>query len=163
MPARRPDPFAYAIVRVVPHVERGEAINAGVIVGCRPRRFLAARVTLDTARLRAIAPDCDEDEIRRHLDAIPRVAAGDPGAGPIATLTQPERFHWLVSPSSTVVQPSDVHTGMTDDPAATLAHLFRMLVLPPGAGRSEGTSPEGGALADTPDEGTDASGVRAEA
>jgi hypothetical protein len=89
-------------------------------------------VALDAARLRAIAPDCDEDEIRRHLDAIPRIAAGDPTAGPIAALTQPERFHWLVAPSSTVVQPSDVHTGMTDDPAATLEHLFRTLVLPPG-------------------------------
>jgi len=129
VPATRRSPFAYAIVRVVPHVERGEAINAGVIVGCRPRRFLAARVLLDASRLRALAPDCDEDEIRRHLDAIPRVAAGDPAAGPIAALSQPERFHWLVSPSSTVVQPSDVHTGMTADPAATLEHLFRTLVL----------------------------------
>jgi hypothetical protein len=132
VPATRRSPFAYAIVRVIPYVERGESINAGVIVGCRPRRFLAARVALDTARLRAIAPDCDEDEIRRHLDAIPRIAAGDPTAGPIAALSQPERFHWLVAPSSTVVQPSDVHTGMTDDPAATLEHLFRTLVLPPG-------------------------------
>ena len=78
MPATRRSPFAYAIVRVVPHVERGEAINAGVIVGCRPRRFLAARVTLDTARLLALAPDCDEVEIRRHLDAIPRYSAFRP-------------------------------------------------------------------------------------
>jgi hypothetical protein len=132
VPATRRSPFAYAIVRVIPSVERGESINAGVILGCRPRRFLAARVALDASRLRAIAPDCDEDEIRRHLDAIPRVAAGDPKAGPIAALSQPERFHWLVAPSSTVVQPSDVHTGMTDDPAATLEHLFRTLVLPPG-------------------------------
>jgi hypothetical protein len=138
VPASRRSPFAYAVVRVVPHVERGEFVNAGVIVGCRPRRFLAARVALDTARLHAIAPDCDEEEIRRHLEAIPRVAAGDPAAGPIAALSQPERFHWLVSPTSTVVQPSDVHTGMTDDPAATLEHLFRMLVLPPGAGTTEG-------------------------
>jgi hypothetical protein len=137
VPATRRSPFAYAVVRVVPHVERGEFVNAGVIVGCRPRRFLAARVALDTARLRAIAPDCDEEEIRRHLDAIPRVAAGDPTAGPIAALSQPERFHWLVSPVSTVVQPSDVHTGMTADPAATLEHLFRTLVLPPGAAATE--------------------------
>ncbi|MEI8333930.1 MAG: DUF3037 domain-containing protein [Chloroflexota bacterium] len=136
MPGSRRSPFAYAIVRVIPHVERGESINVGVIVGCRPRRFLAARVALDAARLRAIAPDCDEDEIRRHLDAIPRIAAGDPAAGPIAALSQPERFHWLVAPSSTVVQPSDVHTGMTADPATTLEHLFRTLVLPPG---SDGT------------------------
>jgi hypothetical protein len=132
VPGSQRSPFAYAIVRVVPHVERGEFVNAGVILGCRPMRFLAARVALDPARLRAIAPDCDEAEIRRHLDAIPRIAAGDPTAGPIAALSQPERFHWLVSPTSTVVQPSDVHTGMTDDPAVTLEHLFRTLVLPPG-------------------------------
>ena len=144
MPASRRSPFAYAVVRVVPNVERGEFVNAGVIVGCRPKRFLAARVALDPDRLHAIAPDCDEEEIRRHLDAIPRIAAGDPAAGPMAALSQPERFHWLVSPSSTVVQPSDVHTGMTDDPAATLEHLFRTLVLPPGtAGGAGAAGPDG--------------------
>jgi hypothetical protein len=148
-------------VRVVPHVERGEFVNAGVIVGCRPRRFLAARVALDTGRLRAIAPDCDEEEIRRHLDAIPRIAAGDPAAGPMAALSQPERFHWLVSPSSTVVQPSDVHTGMTDDPAATLEHLFRTLVLPPGADRVDSAAAAGDAAADAPHAPRDASGKRA--
>ena len=153
MPAKRRSPFAYAVIRVVPHVERGELINAGVIVGCRARRFLAARVALDTARLRAISPDCDEAEVRRHLDAIPGVAAGDPAAGPIAALSQPERFHWLVSPSSTVVQPSDVHTGMTADPAATLEHLFRTLVLMPepdrrGAGSVPGMGPPTGASRD---------------
>ena len=141
MVAPRRSPFAYAVVRVIPHVERGESMNAGVILLCRPRRFLAAKVTLDEARLRALALDCDETEIRRHLEAIPRIAAGDRDAGPIAALSQPERFHWLVAPASTVVQPGDVHTGMTEDPAATLDHLFATMVLPPGTGP---TRPAGG-------------------
>ena len=81
------------------------------------------------ARLRALAPDCDPGDVRPHLEAVERIAAGDPSAGPIAGLSAPERFHWLVSPSSTIVQPSAVHTGLTDDPAATLEHLFRTLVL----------------------------------
>jgi hypothetical protein len=132
----RRSPFAYAVIRVVPHVERGESINAGVVLLCRPRRFLAARVDLDEARLRALAPDCDATEIRRHLEAIPRIAAGDRDAGPIAALSQAERFHWLVAPASTVVQPGDVHTGMTADPAETLEHLFATMVLPPGTARS---------------------------
>jgi hypothetical protein len=121
-------PFQYAIVRVVPKVERGEGFNAGVIVFCRPRRFLAARVHLDASLLARFAPGCDPERVRAHLELIPRLCAADPTAGPIATLSQPERFHWLVAPSSTVVQPAEVHTGMTADPAATLAHLFATLV-----------------------------------
>lgn len=128
MPAARRSPFEYAIVRVVPRVERGEMFNAGIVLHSRPRRFLDARVELDQELLRALAPECDPAEIRAHLEAIPRIAAGDPAAGPIARLTRAERFHWLVAPSSTVVQASDVHTGLTDDPAATLDHLFRTLV-----------------------------------
>ncbi len=141
MPARRPDPiaasterqaqrapFQYAIVRVVPRVERGEGFNAGVILFCRPRRFLAARVRLDEALLDRFAPGCDPEIVRRHLDLVPRLCAGDPTAGPLAALSQPERFHWLVSPASTVVQPAEVHTGMTADPATTLDHLFAALV-----------------------------------
>ncbi|MGZ6270187.1 MAG: DUF3037 domain-containing protein [Candidatus Limnocylindrales bacterium] len=128
MPASPRSPFAYAIVRVVPHVERGECLNAGIVLFCRPRRFLAARLRLDEARLRALAPDCDPDEVRPHLDAIERIAAGDPSGGPIARLPQAERFHWLVSPSSTVVEPSEVHSGLTADPAATLDHLLATLV-----------------------------------
>lgn len=129
MPGPRRSPFEYAIVRVVPRVERGELLNAGIVLHSRPRRYLAARIELDVAVLRALAPDCDPAEVLDHLEAIPRVAAGDPAAGPIARLSRPERFHWLVSPSSTIVQPSDVHTGLTDDPAATLEHLFATLVL----------------------------------
>jgi hypothetical protein len=121
-------PFQYAVVRVVPKVERGEGFNAGVILFCRPKRFLGARVQLDEALLAHFAPDCDPDVVRRHLELIPRLCAGDPAAGPLAALSQPERFHWLVAPSSTVVQPAEVHTGMTADPDSTLAHLFAALV-----------------------------------
>jgi hypothetical protein len=121
-------PFQYAIVRVVPRVERGECMNAGVVLLCRPKRFLAARVGLDVDRLRALAPGVDPATIEEHLAAIERVAAGDPAGGPIARLGQGERFHWLVAPSSTVIQPSEVHTGLCDDPAAELDHLFERLV-----------------------------------
>jgi hypothetical protein len=128
VPAPR-DPFEYAIVRVVPRVERGEAINAGIVLMCRPRRYLGARTALDERLLVAMAPDGDPDVVRTHLASIEAIAEGRPGAGPIAALTAPERFHWLVSPSSTIIQPSEVHTGLTADPAATLDHLFRTLVL----------------------------------
>jgi hypothetical protein len=121
-------PFQYAIVRVVPRVERGESMNAGVILFCRPRRYLAARVDLDEKRLKALAPDADPQSVRAHLDAIARIAAGDLAGGPIAALPRPERFHWLVAPSSTIIQPSAVHTGMTDDPAGELDHLFDSMV-----------------------------------
>ena len=121
-------PFQYAIVRVVPRVERGEQVNAGVVLFCRPRRFLAARVALDEDRLRAIAPDVDLDAVRGHLDAFCRIAAGDGGAGPIAALPPSERFHWLVAPASTIIQCSPVHTGLTDDPEAELDHLIARLV-----------------------------------
>ena len=120
--------FQYAVVRVVPRVERGESLNAGVIVLSRPRKFLGARVFLDEARLRSIAPDADPGTIRPHLEAIERIAAGDPSAGPIAQLSIAERFHWLTAPSSTVIQPSEVHTGLCDDPAAEMEHLFERLV-----------------------------------
>ena len=112
----------------MPDVERGECLNAGVILLCRPRRFLAARVGLDEAKLRAMSPDADPATILPHLAAIERIAAGDPSAGPIARLGQGERFHWLVAPSSTVIQASEVHTGLSDDPAAELDHLFERLV-----------------------------------
>ena len=121
--------FQYAVVRVVPRVERGECLNAGVVLLCRPRRFLASRTFLDPVRLRALAPDADADVVAAHLVAIDRIAAGDPGEGPIARMTKPERFHWLVAPSSTIIQPSEVHSGLCEDPAAELEHLFRTLVL----------------------------------
>ena len=125
MPA---SPFQYAIVRVVPRVERGECLNAGVVLFCRPRRFLAAQVALDEARLRALAPDVDLDAVHTHLDALRRIAAGDAAAGPIAALPPSERFHWLVAPASTIIQCSPVHTGLTDDPEHELEHLLDRLV-----------------------------------
>jgi hypothetical protein len=115
-------------VRVVPDVERGEFVNAGVVLFCRPRRFLAARVALDEERLRALAPDIDVAAVRAHLDAIARIAGGDEKAGPIAALGPSERFHWLVAPASTMIQPSPVHTGLSDDPAGELDHLLERLV-----------------------------------
>jgi hypothetical protein len=123
-----PSPFQYAIVRVVPRIERGECVNAGVVLFCRQRRFLAARMRLDEARVLALAPDADMDAVRGHLDALVRIAAGDPGAGPIAALPASERFHWIVAPSSTIIQCSPVHTGLSDDPEAELDHLVERLV-----------------------------------
>jgi hypothetical protein len=127
VPAPR-DPFQYAIVRVLPRVERGECLNVGIVLLCRPRRFLGARIELDERRLVALAPELDPATIRPHLDAIQRIADGDESAGPIARLGQGERFHWLVSPSSTMIQPSEVHSGLCDDPGAELEHLVATLV-----------------------------------
>ena len=121
-------PFQYAIIRVVPRVERGECLNAGVVLLCRPKRFLAARVGLDRGRLAALAPGVDPETIETHLAAFEAIAKGDPAAGPIARLGQGERFHWLVAPASTVIQPSEVHTGLCADPAVELEHLFERLV-----------------------------------
>jgi hypothetical protein len=127
-----PDPprsaFAYAVVRVVPRVERGEGFNAGVVLFCRQLDFLAARVALDERRLAALAPDVSPDTVRPQLEAIVRIAAGDFDAGPMAALPPSERFGWLVAPASTIIQPSPVHTGLCEDPQATLADLFAELV-----------------------------------
>jgi Protein of unknown function (DUF3037) len=120
--------FQYAILRVVPRIERGEQINAGVVVFARQAKFLRALVRLDSQRLRAIAPGADPAPLQRQLDAIARVAAGDANAGPIAALPQSERFAWIVAPSSTAVQPSAVHTGLCGDPEAELEKLFEELV-----------------------------------
>ena len=128
MPDPPPNTFQYAIVRLLPRVERGECLNVGVILLCRPTRYLGARIALDERRLAAFAPALDPAMVRPHLDAIERIAAGDPTAGPIARLGQAERFHWLVAPSSTIIQPSEVHTGLCDDPAAELDHLVATLV-----------------------------------
>jgi hypothetical protein len=121
-------PFSYAVYRLVPRIERGERINVGVVVFSRPLDFLAARTGLDEARLRALWPELDPEAVRPHLDAIERIAAGDPDAGPIATLDTTARFHWLVSPSSTIIQPSAVHTGLCGRPDEELDLLFAGLV-----------------------------------
>jgi hypothetical protein len=123
-----PDPFQYLLLRVVPDLSRGERINAGIVLFCRTRGFLAARVGLDVGRLAAIAPDADADAIARALAGLERVASGDPAAGPIAALHASERFHWLAAPASTILQPSPVHTGLCEEPAAMLDHLFDSLV-----------------------------------
>ena len=127
--------FEYAIVRIVPRVERGEFMNAGVVLFCRTRRFLGARIALDTARLAALAPDLDVAPIQEQLNHIPLVCEGGAAAGPIGLLPQPERFRWLVAPRSTIVQPSPVHTGLCDDPQAALDRLLATMVrLPHVAG-----------------------------
>lgn len=124
--------FDYALVRVVPWVERGEFLNAGVIVCCLSRRFLAARIELDRRRLAALEPGLDPTLIQRYLDTIPLVCQGGKSAGPIGQLPLPARFHWLVSPRSTIIQPSPVHSGLCADPAAMLEHLLDTMVRPPG-------------------------------
>jgi hypothetical protein len=126
-----PEAFSYALLRAVPSLARGEALNVGVVVHSRRHRFLGARCEVDDERLRVLDPGVDVDAVRAHLATIAGVAAGDPAAGPLAKLDASERFGWIVAPSSTLVQPSAVHTGLTEDPAATLDHLFTSLVLPP--------------------------------
>jgi len=127
MPSR--SAFSYAVVRVVPDVEREEFVNAGLILFCRPRQFLAARTSLDTEALRALqSADCDLAGVRTQLALIERIAAGEVSADPFARMTQSERFHWLTTPRSTIVQPGPVHAGTTEDPAATFEHLFGVLV-----------------------------------
>jgi hypothetical protein len=120
--------FQYAVLRVVPHVERGERVNAGIVLFCRRARFLEARTALPEAKLAALAPDLAVGPVAQQLRAIERIAAGDPTAGPVARQEPSERFHWLTAPASTVVQPSPVHTGLCEDPAAMLEHLFASLV-----------------------------------
>ncbi len=132
MPEAGLSPFSYAVLRVVPRVERGERFNVGVVLYCRQRSFLGARVHLHEELLAALAPDVEPDELRGHLEALVRVAAGQQRSGPIAALPQSDRFGWLVAASSTMIQPSEVHTGLCEDPAATLDQLFEELVGQPG-------------------------------
>ena len=120
--------FSYAIYRLVPRIERGEQINVGVVVFCRTLDYLEARTELDEARALALCPDLDLAAVRPHLEAIERIAAGDPRGGPIAALDLTARFHWLVAPSSTIIQPSEVHTGVSDRPQEQLHKLFEALV-----------------------------------
>lgn len=123
--------YSYAIVRVVPRVERGEFVNVGVVLLARTARFLAARVEPDRARLRTLAPALDLAAVERHLAAFVAVCDGRPDGGPIARLAPSERFHWLTAPRSAMMQTSPVHTGWCDDPRATLDALFDALVRPP--------------------------------
>lgn len=126
MPGR--DAFQYTIIRVVPRIDRGECMNVGVVLFCPQRRYIGARIELDDDRLRAFVPDLDPGSVRPHLDAIAAVVSGDPVGGSLSELSASERFGWVAAQSSTMIQPSEVHTGLTDDPEATLEHLFESLV-----------------------------------
>ncbi len=128
MPARAP--YEYTVIRVAPCVEREEFVNAGVILFCKARRFLGARIELDAVRLLSLQPCADLPEIRRQLDLIPLIAQGGADAGEFASLSSAERFRWLASPRNTVVQPSPVHPGLCDDPQAALDDIFARLVAP---------------------------------
>ncbi len=123
-----PSSFDYAIVRVVPHVEREEFINVGVILFCRTLRFLGVRIELDAERLAALSSDVDVATLKACLDLISRICAGGPQAGPLGHLSRAERFHWLVSPRSTTGQVSPVHSGLCADPQAALDDLFEKMV-----------------------------------
>jgi hypothetical protein len=123
--------FEYALLRVVPRVERGEFINAGVVLYCQEENFLDARIHLDHDRLRALDPAADHDAVLAHLEAARRVCAGGSEAGPIGLLPPGQRFGWLVAPRSTVVQPSPVHTGFAADTGEALDRLLRTMVYPP--------------------------------
>lgn len=134
-------PFQWTLLQVVPRVERDERFNAGVIVFCRSRRFLDAQVALDPRKLHVLDPNADEELISAHLNALARIAVGDLTAGPIAALDQGERFHWLSSPSSTMIQPAPVHGGVTTDPSGTLERLFQQMVAPIDVSVSNGRHP----------------------
>lgn len=123
--------FEYALLRVVPRVERGEFINAGVVLYCPSVKFLDARVHLDRERLLALDASLDPCAVLAHLEAARLVCAGGPGAGAVGLMPPGKRFGWLVAPRSTVVQPSPVHTGFAEDPEHALEHLLRVMVHPP--------------------------------
>ena|SRR5581483_10645720 len=124
-----PNSFDYAVVRIVPAVEREEFFNAGVILFCPQQRFLGARIYLDRQKLKAFAPELDADEMQRRLEAVEKICAGDPSAGSIAQLEQRARFHWLIAPRSTLVQVSAAHSGICEEPQPVLERLFQEQVL----------------------------------
>src|SRR5580698_7899966 len=124
-----PASFDYTVIRVVPRVEREEFINAGVVVFCLEKRYLAAHIHLDEDRLKALWPEIDVSPVREHLNAIERICAGDAAGGPIAKLSQRERFHWLSSARSTIIQPSPVHTGICDETGNLLERLAKQFLV----------------------------------
>lgn len=126
-----PEPFEYAVLRIVPRVERGEGVNVGVVVFCRTRGYLGVRIDLGTRQrtaLAALSAGNDVEAIEAHLEEVTRIVNGDPEGGPIAKLDAPERFRWVTSPSSTMIQPSEVHGGVTESPQQSLDDLFDRLV-----------------------------------
>ncbi len=120
--------FDYAAIRLVPHVEREEFFNVGVILSCPAHKFLEARIFLDEKKLECFAPEVSAETVREYLDIIPKICTGSKSAGVIGKLTQRERFYWLTAQRSTIIQSSPVHTGFTADPCATLEHLFEKMV-----------------------------------
>ena len=121
-------PFSYAVLRVVPDIEREEFVNAGLVLFCRSRRFLRARTSLNVERLRALRPSADVDALRAQLALVEHIAAGKVESGPLAEMSQSERFHWLTTPRSTAVQPGPIHGGMADDLDSTFDHLYTTLI-----------------------------------
>ena len=122
------DHYDYAVIRVVPRVEREDFINVGVILSCEASRYLEARIELDEARLRALAPDLDIESVSRHLQAVTAICRGGPGTGPIGQLPPRARFHWLTAKRSSILQTSPVHTGKCSDMDAIMEHLLRRMV-----------------------------------
>lgn len=120
--------FSYAVVRVVPDIERQEFMNAGLILFDRERRTLLARTRLDAERLRSLGGECDLEGIGAQLELVERIADGRIDVAPFTGMTQSERFHWLTTPRSTLVQPGPLHAGTTEDPHATFEHLYGVLV-----------------------------------
>jgi Protein of unknown function (DUF3037) len=129
--------YDYAIIRVVPRVEREEFVNVGVIVSCPAKRFLEARIELDEQRLMALDATLDLESIRANLATIPAICAGGEQAGPIGRLSQRERFHWLVAPRSTIIQTSPVHSGSCKNPTAVLEHLLETMVRSSGVANEQ--------------------------
>jgi hypothetical protein len=121
-------PFDYAVIRLVPRVEREEFFNVGVIVSCPARKFLEARIRLSEEKLKAFAPALDAETIRKYLEIIPKICAGDEAAGVIGRLTPRERFYWLTAQRSTIIQTSPVHTGFCTDAGEMLERLFDKMV-----------------------------------
>ena len=123
-----PNSYDYALIRLVPSVERGECLNVGVILFCRTLGFLGARIHLNATRALALSPDLDLAAIQQQLDSMMLICKGGPEAGDLGKMSQSERFQWLVSPRSTVIQVSPVHEGVGDDPEAALEHLLKTMV-----------------------------------
>ena len=121
--------FEYAVIRVVPKVEREEFVNAGVILLCAKQKFLQAHIQLNEARLASLCPEFDKALLEEHIQSFERICVGGPGSGPIGQLPLPERFRWLTAARSTMVQTSHVHPGLCTDPQQTLQHLFEQLVV----------------------------------
>ena len=134
-----PHAYEWAVLRVVPRVERCEFVNVGVVVYCRALDYLACAITDDLGRAVALDAGLDVDGVGAHLDGVRAVCEGAPEAGANGRRSPGGRFRWLIAPRSPVVQPSPVHTGLTDDPAAELADLARRMVEPPGAASGSGS------------------------